>query len=168
MCCHFYENRCNFIFFNPVKFKYLPLTSHITSKAHVASLKNNDIFGILESRPMIWHIQVWHWNTLIFDPYKLLITLWGDSMPLISNCSMNTSVASVCSYVRTYQRVRNSKKMLLQYTRLSCSTFNSLFLNSTTCSLFHSKHYHRKALKYMYEMNVQWEYCVVRSYSKTN
>ena len=44
-------------FFNPVQLEYLPLIFKVTKRQkHMLHLKRNNIFGILESRWMIWHI----------------------------------------------------------------------------------------------------------------
>ena len=63
---------------------------------------------------------------LISDP---LITLWGHFKAPYFKMLNDARVASACFYVRTCQRVRNSK--FCNYTQLPSSKFILLFVNST-------------------------------------
>ena len=74
----------------------------------MSHLKNNYIFGILESRPTIWHTFKQNWSTFNFWP---LITLWGHFKAPYFKMLNDARVASACLYVRTCQRVRNSKNI---------------------------------------------------------
>ena len=74
----------------------------------MSHLKNNYIFGILSqgrwSDILLNKIQA----LLIFD---LLITLWGHFKASYFKMLNDARVASACLYVRTGQRVRNSKNI---------------------------------------------------------
>ena len=75
----------------------------------MSHLKNNYIFGILESRPTIWHTFKKIEALLIFDP---LISLWGHFKAPYFKMLNDARVASACLCVRTCQRVRNSKNIV--------------------------------------------------------
>ena len=68
----------------------------------MSHLKNNYVFGILDI--LLSKLEA----LLIFDP---LITLWGHFKTRYFEMLNDARVASACLYVRTCQRVRNSKNI---------------------------------------------------------
>ena len=125
----------------------------------MSHLENNYIFGILASSWLIWLIWKWHSSTFNFWP---LITLWVNFDAPYLKLLNDASVASACFYVRTYRRVRNSKKIatirdfhlpgsfLCLSTRLgkllACNWFIDLFTVQMLWKKSHVKHVKSKLI----------------------
>ena len=99
----------------------------------MSHLKYNYIFGILESRPMIWHTFKQISSTLNFwPPYNPKGSFWSPVFQNAQWCQSGISLF-VCQDMSKSQK----QQKYYNYTRLPSPKFILLFVNSTMQKLWH-------------------------------
>ena len=94
----------------------------------MSHLKNNYIFGILESRPTIWHTFKQISSTFNFwPPYNPMGSFWSPVFQNAQWCQSGISLFA-CQDMSKSQK----QQKYCNYTRLPSPKFILLFVNSTT------------------------------------
>ena len=96
----------------------------------MSHLKNNYIFGILESRPTIWHTFKQISSTFNFWPsYNPMGSFWSPVFQNVQWCQSGISLFA-CQDMSKSQ----IQQKYCNYTRLPSPKFILLFVNSTMCA----------------------------------
>ena len=128
ICHHFQENWSN-LSFSPLYNLNTNLWPFTTPNVRTTCgiWKNNYIFGILESRPTMWHTFKQNSSTFNFwPPYNPMRSFWSPIFQNAQWCQSGISLF-VCQDMSKSQK----QQKYCNYTGLPSSKFILLFVNST-------------------------------------